>query len=367
MKNNSILIAYGEEIFALAEEILTEADLAKMIPDPSCLIGIKPNLVAPVPASEGGTTHPEIVEALIRYLKKNGFHNLVVMEGSWVGDLTSDAYEECGYREICERYEVPFVDMQKEKAVCVEAGGMELHVGAFALKPDFLINVPVLKGHCQTRITCAMKNLKGLLPNTEKRKFHRLGLHEPIARLNLAIASDFILVDSICGDLSFEDGGNPILQNRILAGRDPVLMDSVCCSFLGVEPEEVEYIVLGEKLGAGSRDVSKAEIRILHPEKQTVPVFDKRKVFRLSEMTEEVESCSACYGYLIPALDLLEQEGLLLHLKEKIAIGQGYRGQNGILGVGNCTRNFEHHCPGCPPTENQMYAFLKEYILTEKR
>ena len=25
---------------------------------------------------------------------------------------------------------------------------------------DFMINVPVMKGHCQTKITCALKNMK---------------------------------------------------------------------------------------------------------------------------------------------------------------------------------------------------------------
>ena len=80
---------------------------------------------------------------------------------------------------------------------------------------DFLINVPVLKGHCQTKITCALKNMKGLIPNTEKRHFHAMGLHEPIAHLNAGLHQDFVVVDNICGDLDFEDGGNPVVMNRI--------------------------------------------------------------------------------------------------------------------------------------------------------
>ena len=40
------------------------------------LIGIKPNLVAPVPAEFGGTTHPEVVAGIIEYLQGNGFTNL---------------------------------------------------------------------------------------------------------------------------------------------------------------------------------------------------------------------------------------------------------------------------------------------------
>ena len=83
---------------------------------------------------------------------------------------------------------------------------------------------------------------------------------------------------------------------------------------------------------------------------------------KLAEKAEEVDSCSACYGYLLPALEMLEREGLLDSLTEKICIGQGYRGKEGKLGVGNCTRKFQHSLGGCPPTENQMYEFLKEYI-----
>ena len=40
-----------------------------------------------------------------------------------------------------------------------------------ALDADFLINLPVLKGHCQTAMTCALKNCKGCIPDREKRRF----------------------------------------------------------------------------------------------------------------------------------------------------------------------------------------------------
>ena len=88
-----------------------------------------------------------------------------------------------------------------------------------------------------------------------------------------------------------------------------------------------------------------------------------RKVVELADAVEEVESCSACYGYLIPALDMLKQEGLLEKLHEKIHIGQGFRGKTGELGIGHCTRNFRHHLEGCPPVETEVYKFLKDYRL----
>ena len=82
----------------------------------------------------------------------------------------------------------------------------------------------------------------------------------------------------------------------------------------------------------------------------------------LQDAVEEVESCSACYGYLIPALQKLKEEGLLKELKEKICIGQGFRGKTGRLGIGQCTRKFRNFQKGCPPTEEEIYEFLKKYI-----
>ena len=68
----------------------------------------------------------------------------------------------CGYDTLAKRYGVALVDAQKEKSVTVDCKGMELHLCNCALQVDYMINVPVMKGHCQTRITCALKNMKGL-------------------------------------------------------------------------------------------------------------------------------------------------------------------------------------------------------------
>lgn len=362
MEKNEIFVIYGEDYKNKTEELLEAVDLAALIGDRKKRIGIKPNLVAAVLASEGATTHVEVVEGLICYLQKYGFDNLTIMEGSWVGGRTEEAFSYCGYEALTKKYGVKFVDAQKEEAVEADCAGMKLQLCACALQVDFMINVPVMKGHCQTHITCALKNMKGLLPNREKRRFHAEGLHRPIAHLGVGIHQDFILVDSICGDLNFEDGGHPTVMNRIMAARDPVLMDSYVCSLLQYQKEEVPYILMAEELGVGSSDLENAVIRELNQPVCDLTLPDTRRVMKLAELTEEVESCSACYGYLIPALDMLDREGLLSRFQEKICIGQGYRGKEGVLGIGNCTKNFQYHLKGCPPTEQEIYDFLKKYL-----
>lgn len=366
MEKHEIYAICGKEYKEMTKTLLKECRLHELIGLKEKRIGIKPNLVSPTEASYGATTHPEVVAGIIEYLRESGFENLVMLEGSWVGDRTEEAYEVCGYRELSEKYGVPFWDTQKDKGVLKSCAGLELHICESVEKLDFLINVPVLKGHCQTKITCALKNMKGLIPNKEKRRFHAMGLHRPIAHLNAGICQDFVVVDNICGDLDFEDGGNPVEMNRIFAGRDPVLIDAVMCRMMHYETEEIPYIVFSGELGVGCKDPEKAVIRTVGEETgREIPL--SRKVVELQDAVEEVESCSACYGYLIPALEMLKEDGLFEHLGEKISIGQGFRGKTGILGVGNCTKGFACHLDGCPPTEGQIYEFLKEYIQKKEK
>lgn len=362
MKRNEIYIIQGNEYKKMTMELLKRLDLASDIGDKSKRIGIKPNLAVPKPAESGATTHPELVDGVISYLKEQGCFNLVVLEGTWIGDSTMAAVKRNGIWDICKKHNVPFLDLQKDSFTSCSAAGMELSICDEVKKLDYLINIPVLKGHCQTFITCALKNSKGLIPNQEKRRFHTLGLHKPIACLNTVIHQDFILVDNICGDLDFEDGGNPVAMDRILGFKDPVLCDSFAAESMGYTPYDVEYIRLAEQLGIGCADTSKAEIIDISPKGTEAKIGKStRRVRELAQYVLPKEACSACYGSLIYALNRLHEEGILKEkTKGSLAIGQGYRGKNGDIGIGQCTCQFAKSISGCPPKAVDMLEFLKK-------
>ncbi len=376
MKRNEIYRIHGREYKTLTKELLRTCGLEELLPqDRAIRIGIKPNLVAPTPAFLGATTHPEVVAGLVEFLQELGYKNILIAEGSWVGDKTSDAYEYCGYRELVDRYEIEFLDAQKDShhpVLCPGLGegdlseDLELEICDVVDSIDFLINVPVLKGHCQTKMTCALKNMKGLIPNTEKRHFHAMGLHKPIAYLTEAIAPDFILLDHICGDLDFEEGGHPVERDCIMAALDPVLLDSYACYLMGYEVDEVPYIRYAADLGAGLMDLGQAEIHYINenPYEERLPM--ERRILDVSYAVSDWDSCSACYGNLVPALYRLKDEGILADLKTKISIGQGHAGKGGELGVGKCTSGCKFFVQGCPPKEEDIYQKLKEYILSCK-
>ena len=354
---------YGTEYKEMTKTILAAADLAGRIGNRQARIGIKPNLVVASPAQFGGTTHPEVISGIIEYLQENGFSRIIVAEGSWVGDRTADAFDYCGYNALSEKYGVPLVDTQKEKWHEKDCAGMKLNITNVVDRIDFLINVPVMKGHCQTRMTCALKNMKGLIPNSEKSRFHRLGLHKPIAHLQKGIHQDFIVVDHICGDLDFEEGGNPVVRNCVMAAADPVLVDAYACHLMQYSVDEVPYVRMAEKLGVGTADLSRAEIIRLNAGSEEDELPRQDRILEVSYAVEEVDSCSACYGNLVHALTMLREEGLLDKLTDRIAIGQGMQGRTGRLGVGRCTGKFDTCIMGCPPEPEKIYRELKEYIV----
>ena len=100
-------------------------------------------------------------------------------------------------------------------------------------------------------------------------------------------------MDHICGDLDFEDGGNPVVRNCIMAAVDPVLVDAHAADLLYYKPSDIPYITMAEELGVGSADLSKLEIRLVGGEKSEAEdkkrLPESRKVVELKDAVEEVE------------------------------------------------------------------------------
>ncbi len=352
-----IYINYDENILRGTLKLLDVSPLKKLI-SPGMKISIKPNMVLAKPPSEGATTHPEIVEGLICYLKDCGIHDIEIIESAWIGADTWKAYRACGFDRLSTKYGVPLYDLKEDRFRKIKTGKYEIEICNKAADTDFLINVPVLKAHCQTLLTCNMKNLKGCITDREKRRFHTLGLHGPIAYLNQAIKTHFCVVDGICGDLTFEEGGNPVTRNMLLAGQDPLLLDSYCAGLIGYRADEIGYLQTGSAVGLGRLYDENTELIELNQEHKPVTQHSDRGIAaRLRKYIREDQACSACYSALIFALHQTDSR-TLNKLSDKINIGQGFRGKEGLLGCGNCTAGHRSYVKGCPPSAVDVAAHL---------
>lgn len=356
---NKLYIANGTQPKKMTIDLLERISPLKGM-NKDINIGIKPNLVCASSAEQGATTHPEIVEGIIIYLLDNGFDKIKIIEGSWVGDSTKRAYKVCGYEDISKKYDVPLIDLKDDGYVTKVYKGMEINICKTVLELDYLINVPLIKGHCQTKITCALKNLKGVIPDSEKRRFHTMGLHKPIAYLNAIVCQDLIIADGICPDPYFEEGGRPEKLNRIAAGFDPVLMDSYAAEVLGYKKEDIKYIVIAEREGLGRFLRDDTDIVNIYENSHSDDITIVQKEKKYLNMIEQADACSACYSNLVSALERLDELGATENIADQICIGQAYKGYKGVLGVGNCTSCFERYLPGCPPSADNIIKFLTE-------
>lgn len=363
MIDNEIMVMYGSDSKSMVKTLLDKANVVSQLKT-GIRIGIKPNLVLAKPSESGATTCPELVSGIVEFLQEYGFYDIKILEGSWIGDNTWRAYKVCGYEEISAKYNVPLVDLKRDEFVKYNFDEFSISVARSVIEVDYLINVPVLKAHCQTKITCALKNLKGCISDTEKRRFHTLGLHKPIAYLNKVLSSNLIVVDGIIGDLTFEEGGNPVHMNRVIIGSDPVLIDAYACELIGYNPEDVDYIMLADKLLVGNASISSAKITEINVNSFSEQKYKPTdKVRYLAKWIEDKDACSACYGSLLHALERLREMGILDKFTGRFIIGQGYKNNlHEGFGIGKCAIGALGHIPGCPPRAVDIVRGLKRLL-----
>jgi len=354
-----LVINYGREITKNTYDALAASDIKEYL-NANFSVSLKPNLVVPGPASNGAVTHPEVTEGVIQFLKDFGVKKIKIIESSWIGDSTKRAFKYCGYEEIGKKYDIPLIDLKSDSYTTLKHSGYDIKVCDEALNTDFLINLPVLKAHCQTRLTCNLKNLKGCIPDNEKRRFHTLGIHKPVAVLNALIKTSYCVVDGICGDLTFEEGGTPVESNRIIVGRDPVMVDSYCAELIGYHPDDIEHLKHAKKIGVGNYFSDNVKVIELNTDNKSVMDMHRTNTAdRYRNMINEDAACSACYSSLIYALHRL---GGRVKSGEKISIGQGFKGKAGDgIGIGVCTQGFSKCVQGCPPKATEIVKLMKNW------
>lgn len=368
-----IHVIYGDQVEDMVFSLLEKSGALDSI-QRSDVVLLKPNLVFSRRDWVGVDTDPRVVEAMIKALKEKGVHDIIVGDGSGMGQSATKAFEYCGYTKMAKRYGIRLVDLEKDRFVEVhvtmDGPFNTLMISKTVHGCDFFVNMPLIKTHYQTVITCAMKNLKGTMPRDMKTRFHSVNLHRAIAQLNSALKPDLILVDGLRGDMRNETGHNTIDLDRIFLATNPVEMDSVAADILGYRPRDVPYIAYAADAGLGCCDLGDIDIKSLnHPSKLVKlsappPVADQ---FPCSINAEG--ACCVCMSNLVFALERLKADGILssrftFHLGQQARIAADAGKISSASGkidiaVGNCVRSnlpTEAVVAECPPSANAIYS-----------
>jgi uncharacterized protein (DUF362 family) len=220
---------------------------------------VKPNYIDSSHPSTGNTTDSRVIEGTVKYLKEKGFSNIVIGEGSGFAD-TMKAFEAAGTDDVARRWQIDLLDLNKDDYVVMDVSDhtalRSVRISKTALN-SAIISVPKLKLHRITGVTLSLKNMMGVVQPKGQMHVH---LNEKIADLASVVKPRLAVVDGIIGGEGHETAGRPVPMNIVIAGLDPVAVDTVGAACMEVNIDHVKHIRLAAQKKLGTCDLKKIRI-----------------------------------------------------------------------------------------------------------
>jgi len=220
---------------------------------------VKPNMAWDRTPEQGANTHPEVLATVVRLCREAGARRVVVAEVP-VHDAARTAARS-GIEAAARGAGAEFIVPPHAGFTMAAIGGAVLdrwEVFDPALAADVLINVPVVKDHGLSRLTCGLKNLYGFLGGNRGTLHQRI--HVAIADLAAAFRPALTVVDATRVMMRGGPQGGRIgdlrLEGAVAAGADPVLLDAWGATLLGADPRAIDHIVLAAGRGLGTLDLA---------------------------------------------------------------------------------------------------------------
>lgn len=220
---------------------------------------IKPNIVGSFKKTqEATTTHPSIVEAVCKILKKNNCR-IYIGESSFTD--TDCAFRDSGIERVAKKYGKLIV-FEQDKLVKVKDRKAKVLKNFYLSKTlkhaDLIVNLPKLKTHQLTKYTGGIKNLYGTIPGGMKQKLHGRAPNEKkfskmLVDIYQNIKPEVNIMDGVIG----MEGKGPTSGNRkksgyILASKNTISLDVVSSKLMGYKPKNILMIkeAIKRKLGS---------------------------------------------------------------------------------------------------------------------
>ena len=212
---------------------------------------IKANLVSAMKPGEAATTHPVLLSALCDMLSEKGAE---VVIGDSPGGLYNAAfvgrvYTVTGIRE-CEEHGAKLNDDFSQKSAEYPDAKVlkDFTYTAYLDRADVIINFCKLKSHGMMGMSCAAKNMFGVIPGVIKPEYHfRFPKYEDFADMIVDLDEYFhptlSIADAVVGmEGNGPTAGTPKAMNCLIASRSPHNLDMVAAHILGFTREELPIL-----------------------------------------------------------------------------------------------------------------------------
>jgi len=239
--NNKIAVRKCKE-YELNEVLDLISEIYKLTDGPDVKgkrVLVKPNILTDDDPAKCISTHPVVVEAMIRFLQAGGA--TVFVGDSPAVHLQKFKGEKSGIYTVCEKTGASWVDfLENPDEVNLRKG--KVRIASIINQVDLIISLPKFKNHELVYFTGAIKNTLGLVPGFSKAKQH--ALHQDRSRfgeflvdLNEAVTPQYFLMDGIMGMEGPGPGrGLPVEIGLLLGSTNPLIMDLMASRIAGYEP-----------------------------------------------------------------------------------------------------------------------------------
>ncbi|HEV7236991.1 MAG TPA: DUF362 domain-containing protein [Ktedonobacteraceae bacterium] len=232
---------------------------------------LKPNFVAGRNAETGSTTSFALLKAVAEEVRTCGAEPVLCETPGTEFDRDA-TYTILGVEKFCAANGIRIVRVDPEggEQDWVErrpAGAKKLRRFRVPriLDEACLINLPVLKSHVVSIMSLGMKNTMGILPRPDRRSMHTFGIDQSIVDMYRGIKPDLTIIDGSMG----QEGEGPLYGDKadlqvLVAGRDSLAVDLVCCQLVGVKPRAIPHLKLAlEQLGKPSWTIVGEELSVI--------------------------------------------------------------------------------------------------------
>jgi uncharacterized protein (DUF362 family)/Pyruvate/2-oxoacid:ferredoxin oxidoreductase delta subunit len=210
---------------------------------------LKPNTLGAYPPERAVTTHPAVLEALIKHFLAKG-------KEVWIGDSpggttsVETVWETCGYNDLARRYPVKLVNLSTAGFRELAWGDISVKISEVLWQCGIVINVAKYKTHSLMAYTGALKNLYGLVPGLVKTDYHRLYPDtNSFSRLLLALFRlvrgkvTYSFIDGIVGMDGYGPAAGKARDFGLFFGSESIsALDCVAARMMGFGIRDVPYL-----------------------------------------------------------------------------------------------------------------------------
>jgi uncharacterized protein (DUF362 family)/NAD-dependent dihydropyrimidine dehydrogenase PreA subunit len=261
-----------DDVQAAVFQALKDIHAEELFTKPNMVILLKPNILMAKTADKAATTHPEIVRSVIRWVKQFKPAKIYVADSSngINPGYTKKSIKICGIHQVCDEEgatAVAFEETTRETYTVPDPLVLkELTSSILFKEADLIINLPKIKTHGQCTLTCSIKNMFGTMIVGNKAKTHAQfpGINEfssALADIYSVSKPQLTVVDGYyCQEGRGPASGDVVKLDLVMAGYDPVALDTVACKIIDLEPLKVLHLVKAEQKGLGTMDLSQVQI-----------------------------------------------------------------------------------------------------------